>query len=89
MAPAALEERLRRHPLVHQAVVEGHSRPCVGAPITPEPEFPAPSRAAPALPGDASRPPPREPGGWEDTDNVFPRRPAPPSPPLARRPRRD
>ncbi|WP_221353814.1 AMP-dependent synthetase/ligase [Streptomyces beigongshangae] len=39
VAPAALEERLRAHPLVHQAVVVGDNRPCVGALITLDPEF--------------------------------------------------
>ncbi len=53
VAPAALEERLRMHPLVHQAVVVGDNRPCVGALITLEPEFLAHWRAALALPGDA------------------------------------
>jgi long-chain acyl-CoA synthetase len=39
VAPAALEERLRTHPLIHQAVVVGDNRPCVGALITLDPEF--------------------------------------------------
>ncbi|WP_460072217.1 AMP-dependent synthetase/ligase [Streptomyces sp. YKOK-I1] len=39
VAPAALEQRLRMHPLVHQAVVVGDNRPCVGALITLDPEF--------------------------------------------------
>jgi long-chain acyl-CoA synthetase len=39
VAPAALEERLRVHPLIHQAVVVGDNRPCVGAMITLDPEF--------------------------------------------------
>ncbi|MET9736110.1 AMP-dependent synthetase/ligase [Streptomyces sp. NPDC006458] len=39
VAPAPLEQRLRMHPLVHQAVVVGDSRPCVGALITLDPEF--------------------------------------------------
>jgi long-chain acyl-CoA synthetase len=39
VAPAALEERLRVHPLIHQAVVVGDNRPCVGALITLDPEF--------------------------------------------------
>ncbi|MFJ7900045.1 AMP-dependent synthetase/ligase [Streptomyces sp. NPDC096198] len=39
VAPAALEERLRAHPLIHQAVVVGDDRPCVGALITLDPEF--------------------------------------------------
>lgn len=39
VAPAPLEERLRVHPLVHQAVVVGDDRPCVGALITLDPAF--------------------------------------------------
>ncbi|MFF9063556.1 AMP-dependent synthetase/ligase [Streptomyces sp. NPDC014882] len=39
VAPAVLEQRLRLHPLVHQAVVVGDNRPCVGALITLDPEF--------------------------------------------------
>ncbi|MEU6104748.1 AMP-dependent synthetase/ligase [Streptomyces flaveolus] len=54
VAPAALEERLRMHPLVHQAVVVGDNRPCVGALITLDPEFLTHWRAGLALQGDAS-----------------------------------
>ncbi|MFF6996405.1 AMP-dependent synthetase/ligase [Streptomyces sp. NPDC008313] len=50
--PAALEERLRVHPLVHQAVVVGDNRPCVGALITLDPDFLAHWRTARALQGD-------------------------------------
>lgn len=39
VAPSSLEQRLRMHPLVHQAVVVGDNRPCVGALITLDPEF--------------------------------------------------
>ncbi|MFF1655235.1 AMP-dependent synthetase/ligase [Streptomyces sp. NPDC058255] len=39
VAPAALEELLRVHPLIDQAVVVGDNRPCVGALITLDPEF--------------------------------------------------
>jgi len=39
VAPAALEQRLRMHPLIHQAVVVGDNRPCVGALLTVDPEF--------------------------------------------------
>ncbi|MEU9211873.1 AMP-dependent synthetase/ligase [Streptomyces sp. NPDC048415] len=46
VAPAALEERLRVHPLIHQAVVVGDNRPCVGALITLDPEFITHWRAA-------------------------------------------
>lgn len=46
VAPAALEERLRVHPLIHQAVVVGDNRPCVGALITLDPEFVAHWRAS-------------------------------------------
>ncbi|MGW7793914.1 AMP-dependent synthetase/ligase, partial [Streptomyces tricolor] len=53
VAPALLEQRLRMHPLVHQAVVFGDDRPCVGALITLDPEFLAHWRTALALPGDA------------------------------------
>ncbi|MGW1005728.1 AMP-dependent synthetase/ligase [Streptomyces sp. NPDC002520] len=52
VAPAPLERRLRMHPLVHQALVVGDDRPCVGALITLDPEFLAHWRAALALPGD-------------------------------------
>ncbi|MFB7505837.1 AMP-dependent synthetase/ligase [Streptomyces broussonetiae] len=53
VAPAPLEQRLRMHPLVHQAVVLGDDRPCVGALITLDPEFLAHWRAALALPGSS------------------------------------
>ncbi|MFF0794100.1 AMP-dependent synthetase/ligase [Streptomyces spiralis] len=53
VAPAPLEQRLRMHPLVHQAVVVGDNRPCVGALITLDPEFLAHWRAALAVQGDA------------------------------------
>ncbi|AQS71214.1 long-chain fatty acid--CoA ligase [Streptomyces pactum] len=53
VAPAALEQRLRMHPLVHQAVVVGDNRPCVGALITLDPEFLTHWRAGLALQGDA------------------------------------
>ncbi|GAA3290817.1 hypothetical protein GCM10020295_06120 [Streptomyces cinereospinus] len=53
VAPAALEQRLRMHPLIHQAVVVGDDRPCVGALITLDPDFLAHWRAALALQGDA------------------------------------
>ncbi|MEV4342555.1 AMP-dependent synthetase/ligase [Streptomyces sp. NPDC049590] len=53
VAPGPLEERLRAHPLVHQAVVIGDDRPCVGALITLDPDFLAHWRTALALPGDA------------------------------------
>ncbi|MDT9699122.1 AMP-dependent synthetase/ligase [Streptomyces sp. P17] len=39
VAPAALEQRLRMHPLIHQAVVVGDNRPCVGALLTLDPDF--------------------------------------------------
>ncbi|MFC9161454.1 AMP-dependent synthetase/ligase [Streptomyces fungicidicus] len=54
VAPAALEQRLRMHPLVHQAVVVGDNRPCVGALITLDPDFLTDWRAALSLPGDAT-----------------------------------
>ncbi|MDN0198977.1 AMP-dependent synthetase/ligase [Streptomyces sp. S.PNR 29] len=53
VAPAVLEQRLRMHPLIHQAVVVGDNRPCVGALITLDPEFLAHWRAGLALQGDA------------------------------------
>ncbi|MEF9901883.1 AMP-dependent synthetase/ligase [Streptomyces sp. P9-A2] len=53
VAPAALEQRLRMHPLVHQAVVVGDDRPCVGALITLDPEFLTHWRGALSMPGDA------------------------------------
>ncbi|MGW0706155.1 AMP-dependent synthetase/ligase [Streptomyces sp. NPDC002643] len=46
VAPAPLEEQLRVHPLIHQAVVVGDNRPCVGALITLDPEFLAHWRGA-------------------------------------------
>ena len=52
VAPAALEERLRVHPLIHQAVVVGDNWPCVGALITLDPEFLAHWRSVLAVPGD-------------------------------------
>ncbi|MFD5568702.1 AMP-dependent synthetase/ligase [Streptomyces cadmiisoli] len=54
VAPAALEQRLRMHPLVHQAVVVGDNRPCVGALITLDPEFLAHWQAGLMMQGDAS-----------------------------------
>ncbi|MEV5885894.1 AMP-dependent synthetase/ligase [Streptomyces sp. NPDC052020] len=57
VAPALLEQRLRMHPLVHQAVVVGDNRPCVGALITLDPQFLAHWRAGLASQGEA---PPRE-----------------------------
>ncbi|MFJ8351409.1 AMP-dependent synthetase/ligase [Streptomyces sp. NPDC094153] len=52
VAPAVLEQRLRAHPLVRQAVLVGDGRPCVGALITLDAEFLAHWRAALALRGD-------------------------------------
>ncbi|MEU4038121.1 AMP-dependent synthetase/ligase [Streptomyces collinus] len=54
VAPAALEQRLRMHPLVHQAVVVGDDRPCVGALITLDPDFLAHWRTALALTGESA-----------------------------------
>ncbi|MEU0060590.1 AMP-dependent synthetase/ligase [Streptomyces sp. NPDC006334] len=53
VAPAALEQRLRMHPLVHQAVVVGDNRPCVGALITLDPDFLAHWRGGLSLHSDA------------------------------------
>jgi long-chain acyl-CoA synthetase len=53
VAPAFLEQRLRMHPLIHQAVLVGDGRPCVGALITLDPEFLAHWRGGLAMPGDA------------------------------------
>ena len=53
VAPAALEQRLRMHPLIHQAVVVGDNRPCVGALITLDPQFLAYWRGSLALQSDA------------------------------------
>ena len=39
VAPAALEDRLRSHPLVSQVLVVGDARPCVGALITLDAEM--------------------------------------------------
>ncbi|MFF9365256.1 AMP-dependent synthetase/ligase [Streptomyces griseoluteus] len=52
VAPAPLEQRLRMHPLIHQAVVVGEDRPCMGALITLDPDFLSHWRAALALQGD-------------------------------------
>ncbi|MFD9392137.1 AMP-dependent synthetase/ligase [Streptomyces sp. NPDC060000] len=52
VAPASLEQRLRMHPLVHQAVVVGDNRPCVGALITLDPDFLAHWRGNLLLHGD-------------------------------------
>ncbi|MEU6092005.1 AMP-dependent synthetase/ligase [Streptomyces sp. NPDC047085] len=54
VAPAPLEQRLRMHPLIHQALVVGDDRPCVGALITLDPEFLAHWRATLALQGGAA-----------------------------------
>ena len=54
VAPAALEQRLRMHPLVDQAVVVGDNRPCVGALITLDPEFLAHWRGSQATQLDPS-----------------------------------
>ncbi|MFF7976384.1 AMP-binding protein [Streptomyces sp. NPDC007905] len=53
VAPAPLEQRLRMHPLVHQALVVGDDRPCVGALITLDPDFLAHWRAGLALQGES------------------------------------
>ncbi|WP_329213388.1 AMP-dependent synthetase/ligase [Streptomyces sp. NBC_01485] len=53
VAPSALEQRLRMHPLVHQAVVVGDNRPCVGALITLDPDFVAHWRGSLTLHGDS------------------------------------
>ncbi|MFE0508498.1 AMP-dependent synthetase/ligase [Streptomyces sp. NPDC058964] len=52
VAPAPLEQRLRMHPLVHQAVVVGDDRPCVGALLTLDPEYLAHWRTALTLQAD-------------------------------------
>ncbi|WP_037676775.1 long-chain fatty acid--CoA ligase [Streptomyces griseus] len=52
LAPAVLEQRLRMHPLVHQAVVVGDNRPCVGALITLDPDFLTHWRGRLAIQGD-------------------------------------
>jgi long-chain acyl-CoA synthetase len=52
VAPTALEQRLRLHPLVHQAVVVGDNRPCVGALITLDPDFLAHWRGGLSIQGD-------------------------------------
>ncbi|WP_405726311.1 AMP-dependent synthetase/ligase [Streptomyces sp. NBC_00028] len=53
VVPAFLEQRLRMHPLIHQAVLVGDNRPCVGALITLDPDFLVHWRGGLALPGDA------------------------------------
>ncbi len=53
VAPAALEERLRAHPLIHQAVVVGDNQPCVGALITLDAEYLAHWRSVHTVPGEA------------------------------------
>jgi long-chain acyl-CoA synthetase len=52
VSPALLEQRLRMHPLVHQAVVVGDNRPCVGALITLDPDFLAYWRGSVSAPSD-------------------------------------
>ena len=52
VAPAPLEEQLRTHPLIHQAVVVGDNRPCVGALLTLDPEFLAHWRMSLSAPGE-------------------------------------
>lgn len=52
VSPALLEQRLRMHPLVHQAVVVGDNRPCVGALITLDPDFLAYWRGSVPAQGD-------------------------------------
>jgi long-chain acyl-CoA synthetase len=52
VSPTVLEHRLRMHPLIHQAVVVGDNRPCVGALITLDPDFLAHWRAAQAAQSD-------------------------------------
>ncbi|MFI2436073.1 AMP-dependent synthetase/ligase [Streptomyces sp. NPDC018693] len=54
VSPALLEQRLRMHPLVHQAVVVGDNRPCVGALITLDPEFLVHWRGRLSLHGDTT-----------------------------------
>ncbi|MBD0844717.1 MULTISPECIES: AMP-dependent synthetase/ligase [unclassified Streptomyces] len=39
VSPATLEHRLTMHPMIHQAVVVGDNRPCVGALLTLDPDF--------------------------------------------------
>ncbi|MBC9730675.1 long-chain fatty acid--CoA ligase [Streptomyces sp. TRM68367] len=53
VSPAALEQRLRMHPLIRQAVVVGDNRPCVGALLTLDPDFVPHWRSVLALQGDA------------------------------------
>ncbi|MFI9169467.1 AMP-dependent synthetase/ligase [Streptomyces lincolnensis] len=52
VAPSLLEHRLRMHPLVHQAVIVGDNRPCVGALITLDPDFLAHWRTGLAVQSD-------------------------------------
>ncbi|ANS62652.1 long-chain-fatty-acid-CoA ligase [Streptomyces lincolnensis] len=52
VAPSLLEHRLRMHPLVHQAVIVGDNRPCVGALITLDPDFLAHWRTGLAMQSD-------------------------------------
>ncbi|UUU26795.1 AMP-dependent synthetase/ligase [Streptomyces sp. DSM 40750] len=52
VAPAPLEEQLRMHPLIHQAVVVGDNQPCVGALITLDPEFLTHWRGSLSAPGE-------------------------------------
>ncbi|MFF7331169.1 AMP-binding protein [Streptomyces sp. NPDC008150] len=53
VAPGVLEQRLRMHPLVRQAVVVGEGRSCVGALITLDPDFLEHWSTTVAAPGDA------------------------------------
>lgn len=53
VSPALLEQRLRMHPMIHQAVIVGDNRPCVGALITLDPDFLAYWRDSLAVRSDA------------------------------------
>ncbi|WP_128429587.1 AMP-dependent synthetase/ligase [Streptomyces cyaneus] len=53
VSPALLEQRLRQHPMIHQAVVVGDNRPCIGALITLDPDFLAFWRESLAVRSDA------------------------------------
>ena len=54
VAPAVLEDRLRSHALISQAMVIGDGRPFIGALITLDPETLGPWKARHSKPADAS-----------------------------------
>ncbi|MFI5953501.1 AMP-dependent synthetase/ligase [Cryptosporangium sp. NPDC051539] len=54
VAPAVLEDRIRAHPLVSQAMAVGDGKPFIGAVVTVDPDAFGPWKAAHDKPSDAS-----------------------------------